>query len=276
MQQYDESVAWGDSTGAAWFKITRVTTDGEKYELRFTLQRVPARLLCISFRRPGARLADEREIGGPVRVTGAWDGGSEYPVWQITRDAGTRHVRANLFFNPEDWDFGFQVKPEDMEEDIVMSVESIGNESLAQALAWLQQKLDKDVRADFEERWRAFLDTPPARALNDNVLGMVRHAMKRLHYRGTPRETPQDEELRAKLAARWAEFLRSAAGRLLLKHNEDALAAVRQELKRAMFAERARGRGDAWSDDSARSRREREERARVERDLAEWWAGLGL
>ena len=275
MQAYRERVASGASPGAAWFEITRDTTAGQAYALRVTLQRVPARLLRISFRRPGARLADEREIRGPVRVTGAWDGGSEFPVWQITRDAGTRHVRANLYFNPEDWDFGPSLRPEDTEEDIVMNVQSIGRESLAQALAWLQRKLDEDVRADFEERWRAFLDTPRARALNDNVLGMVRHAMKRLHYRGTPHETPQDEELRAKLAARWEGFLQSAAGRLLA-HNKDALAAVRQQLKRAMFAERARGRGDAWSDDSARSWREREERAREERDFAEWRAELWL
>lgn len=275
MQAYRERVASGASTGAAWFEITRVTTAGEKYELRFTLQRVPARLLRISFRRPGARRADEREIRGPVRATGAWDEVSEFPVWQITRDAGTRHVRANLFFNPEDWDFGFEVKPEDMEEDIVMNVQSIGRESLAQALAWLQRKLDEDVRADSGERWRAFLDTPRARALNDNVLGMVRHAEKRLHYRGTPRETPQDEELRAKLAARWEGFLQSAAGGVLA-HNADALAAVRERLKRAMFADRALGLVDPWSDDSARSRREREKRAQEERDLAEWRAGLGL
>lgn len=275
MQAYRERVASGASTGAAWFEITRVTTAGEKYELRFTLQRVPARLLRISFRLPGARLADERKIRGPVRVKVPWDGGSEYPVWQITRDAGTRHVRANLFFNPEDWDFGFEVKPEDMEEDIVMNVQSIGRESLAQALAWLQRKLDEDVRADSGERWRAFLDTPRARALNDNVLGMVRHAEKRLHYRGTPRETPQDEELRAKLAARWEGFLQSAAGGVLA-HNADALAAVRERLKRAMFADRALGLGDAWRDDSARSQRELEKRAREERDLAAWREGLGL
>lgn len=275
MQAYRERVASGASTGAAWFEITRVTTAGEKYELRFTLQRVPARLLRISFRRPGARLADEREIRGPVRVTGAWDGGSEYPVWQITRDACTRHVRANLFFNPEDWDFGFEVKPEDMEEDIVMNVQSIGRESLAQALAWLQRKLDEDVRADSGERWRAFLDTSRARALNDNVLGIVQHATKRLDYRGTPRETPQDEELRAKLAARWEGFLQSAAGGVLA-HNADALAAVRERLKRAMFADHARGLVDQWSDDSVRSQRELEKRAREERDLAAWREGLGL
>ena len=54
MQQYHESV----DSGADWFEITRRTLPGEHYSLRFTLQRVPERLLRISFRPPRAWQAE--------------------------------------------------------------------------------------------------------------------------------------------------------------------------------------------------------------------------
>jgi len=301
MQPYRESVSSGDD----YFAITRVVAPGpantprETYTLTFTLQRAPTRLLRISFAKNREMLQQEA-IQNPMTVELLYDDSDcLYPLWQVTREpahlpqgAGPQptqvHLITTLYFNEENWDLD-KIQPS---HEIVMHVEYIERGNIALALRWIQQKLSNDLRLEFEERWRAFLSSDQVCILlagNVEALAPIKHAYKRKFYNGTSEERRGDVGVRRRFQARWGEFLQTLMGKKMAG-NQDTLAQVRKQMKRAMhepapprqdvwYQVHSRG-GDAWEDgvvypETPRERAERQARERALQDTRDWFRRLG-
>jgi hypothetical protein len=301
MQPYRESVSSGDD----WFAITRVVapgpanTPGETYALTFTLQRAPTRLLRISFARTNRKMLQQEDIQNPMTVGLLYDDSDcLYPLWQVTREPAhlpqsrgggpqptQGHLITTLYFNEEDWDL-HEIQPSPV---IVMRVEHIERGNIALALRWIQQKLSNDLRLEFEERWRAFLSSHQPLAGNVDALAAVKHAYKRKFYTGTSVERRGDVGVRRRFQARWGAFLQTPIGKTMAE-NQDTLAQVRKQLKRAMhepaqprqnvwYPVHSRGH-DPWEDgvvylESPRERAERQARERALQTHRDWFRRLG-
>ena len=306
MQPYRESVSSGDE----YFAITRVVapgpanTPGETYTLTFTLQRAPTRLLRISFAK-NRKMLQQEAIQNPMTVELLYDDSDcLYPLWQVTREPAhlpqgggpqptQGHLITTLYFNEEDWDL-HEIQPSPV---IVLRVEHIEKGNIALALRWIQQKLSNDLRLEFEERWRAFLSSDQVCILlagNVDALAAIKHTYKREFYTGTSVERRGNVGVRRRFQARWGAFLQTQIlqtqmGKKMAE-NQDTLAQVRKQLKRAMhepaplrqnvwYLDTYRG-GDAWEDGVVypETPRERAERQARECDLQtdrDWFRRLG-
>jgi hypothetical protein len=298
MQPYRESVSSGDD----YFAITRVVapgpanTPGETYTLTFTLQRAPTRLLRISFAK-NRKMLQQEAIQNPMTVELLYDDSDcLYPLWQVTREPAhlpqgggpqptQGHLITTLYFNEEDWDL-HEIQPSPV---IVLRVEHIEKGNIALALRWIQQKLSNDLRLEFEERWRAFLGSHQPLARNVDALAAVKSTTKRAFYNGTSEERRGDVGVRRRFQARWGAFLQTPIGKKMAE-NQDTLAQVRKQLKRAMhepapprqdvwYPVHSRG-GDAWEDgvvypETPRERAERQARERALQDTRDWFRRLG-
>jgi len=156
-------------------------------------------------------------------------------------------------------------------------------------LRWIQQKLSSDLRLEFEERWRAFLSSQPSMARDVDALAALKSATKRAFYSGTSEERRGDVGVRRRFKARWGVFLNTPMGKKMAE-NQDTLAQVRKQLKRAMheaapprenvwYPVHSRGE-DVWEDGVVypETPRERADRRARERDLQnarEWFRQLG-